>query len=121
MKRFARAALAAGLVSLAGGTAVAQDAAKVDPKHYKVVADNARVRVLRIHYGPHETSIKHWHPDSVVTYLTDGHMKFLLANGRTITADARAGGSAFEPAGVHTPTNLSNKAFDAVLVELKGK
>ena len=32
----------------------AQDAAKVDPKHYKVEFENDQVRVLRISYGPHE-------------------------------------------------------------------
>lgn len=37
------------------GVAVAQDAAKVDPQHYKVEMENSRVRVLRVHYGPHES------------------------------------------------------------------
>ncbi len=40
----------------------AQDAAKVDPKHYTVVSENAQVRILKVHYDPHEKSVMHSHP-----------------------------------------------------------
>ena len=93
---------------------------KVDPKHYKVVFENSAVRVLHIHYGPHETSVMHWHPDGVVTYLSDGHMKFQLPGGKAVTSSGKAGETIWAPGGPHKPTNLSNKPFDAVLVELKG-
>jgi len=39
----------------------AQDAAKVDPKHYTVVSENDQVRILKVHYGPHEKSVMHSH------------------------------------------------------------
>jgi quercetin dioxygenase-like cupin family protein len=116
----ARAALAAAVVALTSGSALAQDAVKVDPKHYKVLVENAQVRVLRIHYGPHETSVRHAHPNAVVTYLTDGRIKMLLGNGKTVISTGKAGESLWTPAGVHTPTNLGDKPFEAVLVELKG-
>ena len=32
----------------------------------------------------------------------------------------KAGEAQFTPAGVHTPTNVGDKPFDAILVELKG-
>jgi len=120
MAIIARAALAAAAVTFMSGAAFAQDAAKVDPKHYKVIVDNAQVRVLRIHYGPHETSVMHSHPDGVVTYLSAGRIKFELPGGKTITESAKAGETAWAPGGPHKPTNLSDKPFDAVLVELKG-
>jgi quercetin dioxygenase-like cupin family protein len=120
MTIIARAALAAALVAFASGAAFAQDAVKVDPKHYKVLVNNAQVRVLRIHYGPHETSVRHAHPNSVVTYLTDGRIRMLLGNGKTIVSTGKAGESMWTPAGVHTPTNLGDTPFEAVLVELKG-
>lgn len=119
MALIARAALAAATIAFASSAALAQDAVKVDPKHYKVLVDNAQVRVLRIHYGPHETSVRHSHPNSVVTYLTDGHIKMLLGNGKTITQTGKAGESQWTPAGIHTPTNIGDKPFDAVLVEIK--
>ena len=121
MKTIAQAALAAGLITFASGIALAQDAVKVDPKHYSVVFENAKVRVLKIHYGPHETSVKHSHPDSVVTYLSSGRMKMALPGGKTMITTGKVGESVFTPAGIHTPTNLGDKPFDAVLVELKGK
>jgi|SRR5665213_1896614 len=120
MNIFARAALAAGLTALTAGAACAQDPVKVDPKHYKVVFENSQVRVLRIHYGPHETSVMHVHPDGVVTYLTEAHTRFLLPNGKTIVSNGPAGTSVWAPGGPHKPTNLSGKPMDAVLVELKG-
>lgn len=120
----ARAAIAAGLIAFTASVAAAApgpDPVKVDPKHYKVVFENAKVRVLRIHYGPHETSVMHWHPDGVVTYLSAGHTKFLLPNGKTIESNGKPGTSQWTPGGAHKPTNVGNAAMDAVLVELKGK
>jgi hypothetical protein len=49
----------------------AQDAVKVDPKHYTVVSENDQVRILKAHYGPHEKSIMHSHPATVAVFLTD--------------------------------------------------
>ena len=101
--------------------AFAQDPVKVDPKHYKVVTENAEVRVLRIHYGPHEKSVMHAHPDSVVTYLSDGTIKMTDSQGKSQQNTAKSGDSMFTPAGTHLPENVGDKPFDAVLVELKKK
>ena len=120
MAIIARAALAVATMAFGSNSALAQDAAKVDPKHYTVLVDNTQVRVLRIHYGPHETSVRHSHPNAVVTYLTDGRIKMLLANGKTATRTGKAGQAEWTPAGIHTPTNLGDKPFEAILVELKG-
>jgi len=119
MSIFARATLAAALASLPAA-ALAQDAVKADPKHYTVLVDNAQVRVLRIRYAPHETSVRHAHPNSVIVYLTDAHNKFLLANGKTVESRGKAGNADWAPAGTHTPTNLADKPMEAILVELKG-
>jgi hypothetical protein len=120
MKLIARATVATTLAMFAGTAAFAQDAVKVDPKHYTVLVDNAQVRVLKIHYGPHETSVMHSHPNSVITYLSDANNSFLLAHGKTIKDVAKAGTAAWAPGGAHKPTNLSGKPMDAILVELKG-
>ncbi len=123
MKLISRAALAAGLSAFAATVAFAAagpDPVKVDPKHYKVLFENSEVRVLHIHYGPHETSVMHWHPDGVVTYLSGGHIRFLLPDGKTIEANGKPGDTTWAPAGAHKPTNVSDKPMEAVLVELKG-
>jgi quercetin dioxygenase-like cupin family protein len=100
-------------------SAIAQDAAMVDPKHYKVEAENDQVRVLRVHYGPGERSVMHSHPGQVVVYLTDGTMKFHMPDGKTQDASGKAGETQITPAVVHDPENTGKTAFDAIVVELK--
>ena len=97
----------------------AQDAVKADPKHYKVEFENARVRVLRIHYGPHEKSVWHSHPAGVVTALTDLHVNFALPGGKSQESNLKAGQTQWTPAGKHLPENLSDSDFEAILVEMK--
>jgi quercetin dioxygenase-like cupin family protein len=96
-----------------------QDPVKVDPKHYKVELENEKVRVLRINYGAHETSVMHSHPDSVAIFLSDSHCRFTFPDGKTEEQHLRAGETVHTPAGSHLPENLGDKPFDVVLVELK--
>ena len=99
--------------------AFAQDPVKVDSKHYKVESQNSRVRVLRIHYGPHEKSVWHYHPAAVATAITDAHIKFSLPGGKSEERSMKAGETMILPAGKHLPENLSDSDFEVVLVELK--
>ena len=116
MRRFV---LLAALLCLTGSVALAQDAVKVDPKHYTVEFENTQVRVLRIHYGAHEKSVMHHHPDSVVTFLTDAHVKFTLPDGTSTEHTVKAGDTQWTPAGTHLPENLGDSAMEGILVELK--
>src|SRR5581483_2090786 len=100
-----------GLAFVVGGAAVAaaQDAAKVEPAHYKVISENAQVRILRVHYGPHEKSgMMHSHPDSVVVVLSGGgKTKFTYPDGKTEIVDMKPGDARFTPHTVHLPENMS--------------
>ena len=107
--------------AFAANTALAQEPTKVDAKHYKVVAENDQVRVLRITYGPHEKSSMHEHPAGVVTFLTDSKMKFTFPDGKTADSPGKPGDVLLTPAGKHLPENMGDKPFEAILVELKGK
>ena len=98
---------------------MAQDAAKVDPSHYKIVTENAQVRVLRVHYGPHEKSVMHSHPDGVIVFLDGGKVKFTYPDGKSEIRDMKPGEAQYTPHTVHLPENVSDKPMDAVLVELK--
>ena len=106
-------------VLVAVPAAIAQDAAKVDSKHYKVEFENKRVRVLRIKYGPHEKSVMHGHPDSVAIFQTDGRMKFTFPGGKTEEREVKAGQTMFTPAVKHLPENLTDSEVELILVELK--
>src|ERR1700740_1889038 len=82
---------------------VAEDAVKVDPKHYTVVSENDQVRILRVHYGPHEKSIMHSHPASVAVFLNDGKARFTDASGKTQDVTMKAGQVQGAPAEVQNP------------------
>jgi len=83
------------------------DPAKVDAKHYKVELENEHVRVLRIHYGPHEKGETHEHIlNRVVLYLND------QTAGKA--DDVRVAGAA-----THAEENTSDQPADRIAVELK--
>ena len=109
------------MLCLAVSTAMAQDPVKVDPKHYKVEFDNAQARVLRISFGPHEKSVMHNHPANLAVFLTDGHAKFTLPDGKTQEAHMKTGQTEWDSGGKHLPENLSDQPFELILVELKAK
>jgi len=109
------------LLSGSAEPAMAQDAVTVDSKHYKVEFENDQVRVIRITYGPHEKSVMHAHPANVAVFLTDGQARFTLPDGKTQDAPVKAGAVQWDGGGKHLPENVGDKAFELVLVELKGK
>ena len=100
---------------------MAQDAVKVDPKHYTVVTENDQVRVLRVHYGPHEKSVMHSHPATVAVFLGPSTGRFTLPDGKTQEFTSKLGDVQYTPAATHLPENTGDQAFDVVVVELKGK
>jgi quercetin dioxygenase-like cupin family protein len=99
----------------------AQDATKVDPKHYALVSENDQVRILKVHYGPHEKSVMHSHPAGVVIFLTDATNKFTFPDGKTQTMSTKAGDAQSITPVTHLPENTTDKGIDLILVELKGK
>ena len=120
MRRLMVAATALGFFA-AVAPAMAVDAVKADPAHYKIEVDNAQVRVLRAHFGPHEKSVMHSHPDTIAVFLTDGHVKFTAPDGKTQEANVKAGETQWRPAETHLPENLGDTPFDVIVVELKHK
>jgi hypothetical protein len=87
--------------------ASALDPVKVDPQHYKVELENEYVRVLRVHYGPHEKGQTHEHfLNRVVVYLND--------QPGAKADDVRVAG-----ASKHAEENASDQPADRIAVELK--
>ncbi len=118
MKRFL---VVVALLCLLVPTVFAQDPVKVDAKHYTVVFENERVRVLRITYGPHEKSVMHEHPDGVAVFLTEQTGKFTFPDGKTEDLKAKAGDALWIAGGKHLPENMAAKPLALILVEMKGK
>jgi len=98
-----------------------QDAAKVDPKHYTVVSENDQVRILKVHYGPHEKSVMHSHPATVAVFLTDAKGQFSYPDGKTESFAGKAGDAQYAAATTHLPENTGDNGMDVIVVELKGK
>ncbi|HEY4902350.1 MAG TPA: hypothetical protein VIH89_02655 [Candidatus Sulfotelmatobacter sp.] len=108
------------VVCLAVG-ASAQDPIKVEPKHYKLDFENEKVQVVSVHYGPHEKSSLHEHPGGVVVSLTEGHLRFTDENGKTRESYAKPGEVRWYAPFKHRVENLSDTAYDAVYIGIKGK
>ncbi len=99
---------------------MALDPVEADPKHYQLEFENDRVRVLRIRFGPHERSVMHGHPPCIVVILSDCDFRFNLPHGKMQDILGKAGQIiSFEEPFEHLPENLSDKRFEAILVELK--
>ena len=99
----------------------AQDAAKVDPKHYTVVSENDQVRILKVHYGAHEKSVMHSHPASVAVFLTDAKGQFTYPDAKKDSFARKAGEAQYSAATTHLPENTGDRGMDLIVVELKGK
>ena len=98
---------------------VAQDVVKVNPAHYKVISENASVRVMRVSYEANGKSAMHSHPDSVVIVLKGGKMQFIAPDGTKTDRDMADHTAMYSPAGSHSNHNQSKTVVDAVLVEFK--
>src|SRR4051812_28606967 len=96
---FSVAALCLGCTTILS----AQDALKADPKHYTLVSENAQVRILKVHYGPHEKSVMHSHPAGVAVPLSDAKSKFTFPGGKTEEMSMKTGEAMYTEAMTHMP------------------
>jgi hypothetical protein len=99
-------------IDLKGKAAGPAPASKLDPvvvdaKHYKVEFENDQVRILRVHYDPHDNGARHEHLlNRVVLYLND-------------QPGAKMDEVRISGAGTHTEQNASDQPADRIAVELK--
>ncbi len=103
------------------GISFAQDATKVDPKHYKVEFENDQVRVLRITYAPGEKGVMHSHPEGLAVFLSDAAGKFTYPDGKTEKLEFKKGFVTWVPATTHQGENVGDKPFEVIQVEMKNK
>jgi beta-alanine degradation protein BauB len=99
--------------------ALAQDAFKVEPTHYKLDFENETVQVVNVHYGPHEKSSLHSHPGGVVVTLTAGHLKFTDEHGKVREAHSMAGEARWFPPFKHSVENLGDSPYNAIYIGIK--
>jgi quercetin dioxygenase-like cupin family protein len=110
---------AAAIIAFAA-PAAAQDPVKTNSDVYRVVFENASVRVLSVNVKPGAKTTMHEHPDNVIVALSDAKVKFTGPDGKSEEAGLKADQAMWSPAGRHSGENLEKTQAQVVLVELKG-
>jgi quercetin dioxygenase-like cupin family protein len=100
--------------------AAAQDPVKVDAGHYKLILDNASVRVLKLAIPAGAKSPMHSHPDAILVPLASGKARFTMPDGKTEDLEVVKEIASWTPAMTHAPANVGTAAIDGILVEFKG-
>lgn len=109
----------AAIIALATPTA-AQDSVNTNPEVYRVVFENASVRVLSVNVKPGAKTTMHEHPDNVIVALADAKVEFTGPDGKSEEAGLKADQAMWSPGGRHSGENLEKTPVQVVLVELKG-
>ena len=119
MPRTLKLSSALGLLFYSCMYAFAQDPLKVDPAHHKVEFENNQVRVLRINFGPGETSVMHSHPCLIAIGVTNSTLLFHFPDGSTRNADLKIGQVVVAKPTTHQPENQTSEPSQVIVVELK--
>ena len=113
---------AAIVAKLAPSTAVAQDAARIQPEAYRVVLENEKTRVLEFVSRP-RTAVcgvgKHSHPAHLTVALSDAKVRITLPDGKSIVATNKPGDVFWSEAETHTVENIGGNEMRALIVEYK--
>lgn len=100
-------------------TLLAQDPLQVAPAHYKLVFENEQVRVLEGRDLPGERIPMHAHPDTLMVVVAPFKRRLVLANGKTIAVDMKAGDTRWMPAQSHAGENIGDTETWAIFIEFK--
>jgi hypothetical protein len=117
----ARVVRVAAVVSLFASVAVAQDAARVQPKNYRVVIDNNKVRVLEFRSQPGKGICGiglHSHPAHLTVLLTPAKVRETI-NGKTREIESKAGDAFWSPAVTHIVEDYSGQEVRSLIIEVK--
>jgi len=103
---------------------LAQDAATSDPRSFRIVLENERVRVLEFRSGPGLGVCgqgMHYHPDRVTVSLTGGRIKVTDAEGKAVVREIPPGYVFFSRAETHSTENIGGSGTRIYIIELKDK
>jgi beta-alanine degradation protein BauB len=107
------------LISLTASVVSAQDPVKVDTAHYRVVFENAHMRVVEVRDKPGEKEPMHSHP-VYMTYVTGpDKTKITLPDGRTILDEDKASAFPCHPPTQHATENIDTTDTQELMVEFK--
>lgn len=107
---------------LAVPRAEAQDAAVVQPRAYKVVFENDKLRVLEFNSRPGMGLCgngMHSHPAHLTVALSAAKARVKLPDGKVIVAENKLGDVFWSEAETHETENVSGRNVRALMIELK--
>jgi hypothetical protein len=98
----------------------ALDALQVDPRHWTLEIENSQVRVLRVRLGPREsTPTAEWALNRLVVCITDANVRETSAGGKAEVIQQKAAEFRWSGPAKQQLENLSDKPFEAVIVEFR--
>ncbi|MDB5954800.1 hypothetical protein [Ramlibacter sp.] len=106
-----------------GSEALAQDAVSADPRSFRVLVDNAQVRVLEYKSRPGLGVCgqgMHYHPAHVTVSLTGAKLKH-TENGKVDLVDLPPGTVFYGAAQTHAAEVIGGSGTRSYIIELKGK
>lgn len=97
---------------------MSMDPVESNPQHYRVVFENARVRVLEYIDHPGDETTPHQHPDSVMVTLSS-FRRHLRAGDAEVEVEIPAGAARWLDAQEHSGHNIGTTDTHVMFVELK--
>ncbi|MGN9846800.1 cupin domain-containing protein [Nonomuraea sp. H19] len=95
-----------------------QDPTATNPDLYKLIFENARIRVLEYKDKPGDKTTPHRHPDSVM-YTLSSFKRRVAAGGRQVDVELQAGQVRWVGAQEHSGENIGDTDTHTIFVELK--
>jgi len=97
----------------------AQDAVQTDGDKYKVVLENAFVRVLEYRDLPAEKTHLHQHPQFVVVAMAPFRRQLRLQDGKVLTREFKVGDVMYSNGESHIGENVGSSPTHVLLIEMK--
>lgn len=113
-----RRSIITALVALAT-SASAQDAVQTDGDKYKVILENACVRVLDYQDAAGEKTHQHTHPAFVLYALSPFKRTLTLPDGKVLKREFKTGDVMWSEAQTHIGENIGATPTHVLIVELK--
>ena len=108
-----------GITAIAFLSATAQDPATVDSHIVKVEYEDARIRVLRVHYAPGQSLGMHDHPSRAGVCVTACDLLIIAPDGSTSPAKSPAGQWFWSEPTRHAIRNNSSEPVETIEIEFR--
>jgi hypothetical protein len=107
-----------GYPGKAGGTAL--DPLRVAPRDFQLEFENSQVRVLRLNLGPRQSVPMHEYTlNHLIVYFTDQNVRETSPEAKAAVTQHQAFDFSWAGPSTQRVDNLSDKPFEAVVIELK--